>query len=237
MSCPTVTTIQKTECIGNSLVTINSNFDTLKQAVCDNFDLIQSLLPSFAGMIAYFPSITAPLGWLELNGSLISRAAYSNLWTFASNSGNITTTDANWFSLSALGQFSPGDGSTTFRLPNLRGTFLRGSGTLNPSVSSGTFGRFQTDAFRSHNHGGITGNDSPDHTHAQNSGNPYRIGFGDGSSQFYYTPRFFGDSGSGSSAGIISTGGASTRHQHTISPQGDTETRPHNVALLPCIKY
>lgn len=35
MPCPDITTINKTECIGNSLVTINANFNALKEAVCD----------------------------------------------------------------------------------------------------------------------------------------------------------------------------------------------------------
>lgn len=34
MACPTITTIPKTECIGNSLVTINSNFSILRDAIC-----------------------------------------------------------------------------------------------------------------------------------------------------------------------------------------------------------
>jgi hypothetical protein len=37
MGCPTdIITIQKTECIGNSLNTINGNFNSLKTEVCDN---------------------------------------------------------------------------------------------------------------------------------------------------------------------------------------------------------
>jgi len=35
MACPEITTIPSSECIGNSLITINSNFDTLKNAICD----------------------------------------------------------------------------------------------------------------------------------------------------------------------------------------------------------
>jgi len=35
MPCPTITTIQKTECIGNSLPTINNNFQTLRDAICE----------------------------------------------------------------------------------------------------------------------------------------------------------------------------------------------------------
>jgi len=35
MSCSSITTIQPTECIGNSLVTINNNFNILSNDVCD----------------------------------------------------------------------------------------------------------------------------------------------------------------------------------------------------------
>jgi alpha-tubulin suppressor-like RCC1 family protein len=34
MACPDITVIDKTECIGNSLVTINSNFQTLRDSIC-----------------------------------------------------------------------------------------------------------------------------------------------------------------------------------------------------------
>lgn len=225
MSCPTVTTIQKTECIGNSLVTINSNFATLKDAACDNFQQIQTLLNSFVGVVSYFPATTAPAGWLELNGSAVSRTTYSNLWTFANSSGNITATDASWFSLSAIGRFSPGDGSTTFRLPNLRGTFVRGSGTLNPSVASGGLGLYQVDAFKGHRHsyafaqgssGGI-GNNYGGSGISDRSGNLGNL-----------TELEQGGSPDGQRLAGFTANTGST---------GSTETRPHNVALLPCIKY
>lgn len=35
MPCPEITPIQSSECIGNSLVTINGNFESLKTAICD----------------------------------------------------------------------------------------------------------------------------------------------------------------------------------------------------------
>ena len=35
MACPEITTIPSSECIGNSLITINSNFETLKDAICE----------------------------------------------------------------------------------------------------------------------------------------------------------------------------------------------------------
>lgn len=44
MSCPTVIEIPRTECIGNSLQTINSNNSALAEAVCDNYNLILAIL-------------------------------------------------------------------------------------------------------------------------------------------------------------------------------------------------
>jgi len=43
MSCPTVTTINRSEYIGNSLITINDNFSNLKEGICDNDVNISSL--------------------------------------------------------------------------------------------------------------------------------------------------------------------------------------------------
>lgn len=43
MSCPSVVTIQPTECIGNSLNTINNNYQSLRTGVCDNQDQINAL--------------------------------------------------------------------------------------------------------------------------------------------------------------------------------------------------
>jgi hypothetical protein len=40
MSCPTVSVIQSNECIGNSLASINENFASLSDGICDNIDRI-----------------------------------------------------------------------------------------------------------------------------------------------------------------------------------------------------
>ena len=62
-----------------------------------------------AGQIAYCAAGVIPSGWLECNGAAISRATYGTL--FASIGTN----------------YGPGDGATTFNLPDLRGEFLRGA--------------------------------------------------------------------------------------------------------------
>ena len=62
----------------------------------------------FPGMIASFAMNSPPTGWLECDGSAVSRTTYADLF------GAIGTT------------YGVGDGSTTFTLPDLRGEFLRG---------------------------------------------------------------------------------------------------------------
>ena len=166
-----------------------------------------TLVPT--GAIMPFAMNTAPSGWLAANGSAVSRTAYAAL--FAA----IGTT------------YGAGDGNSTFTLPDLRGYFVRGSGTNSDGVAAGTFGAKQADGVISHTHSGTTGNDSPDHTHP--------ISAVTGGNQFY------NQGGQYTGTYTSSTGGASTRHQHAFttssqSPAGDTETRPRNIAMLYCIK-
>jgi microcystin-dependent protein len=92
----------------------------------------QALLP--AGAVQAFAMNSSPSGWLEANGSNVSRTTYAALF-------------------SAIGTtYGTGDGSTTFTLPDLRGYFVRGAGTNSDGVAAGTFGDKQTDDFKSHTH-------------------------------------------------------------------------------------
>ena len=87
-----------------------------------------------AGSMSLFAASSPPTGYLECNGSLISRTTYSVLFSV------IGTT------------FGAGDGSTTFGIPDMRGYFARGwdhSAGVDPSR---TFGSTQADAFASHTH-------------------------------------------------------------------------------------
>ena len=61
-----------------------------------------------AGTISPYGSATVPPGWLQCDGSAVSRVTYSTLYTAIGDS------------------WGEGDGSTTFNLPDLRGTSLRG---------------------------------------------------------------------------------------------------------------
>lgn len=112
----------------------------------------QSLVP--AGAVMPFAMNSAPAGWLAADGTAVSRSTYAAL--FAA----ISTTHGS------------GDGSTTFNLPDLRGIFVRGSGsqTISGTTYSGTFAGKQQDSLKSHTHGytdagvsqkGLTGGPTP----------------------------------------------------------------------------
>ena len=67
------------------------------------------------GMVFPVAGTTASAGSVALQGQLLSRTGYADLWEYAQTSGNMAVDDASWTPL----QFSPGDGSTTFRIPDL----------------------------------------------------------------------------------------------------------------------
>lgn len=77
------------------------------------------------GMIFPVPATGAPANTEPLWGQLINRGTWPELWDFANASGNIID-DATWLGDPLnVGKFSSGDLANTFRLPNLRGYFLR----------------------------------------------------------------------------------------------------------------
>ena len=62
-------------------------------------------------------------GWMKPSGTVLNRTDYPWLWDLAGVSGNLDT-EANW-AASEWGGFSTGDLSTTFRILELRGEFIR----------------------------------------------------------------------------------------------------------------
>lgn len=87
----------------------------------------------------------APTGTLLLHGSLVSRTTYAGLWAHAQAIGAVVS-DATW-TAGEKGVFSSGDGSTTFRLPDLRDEFIR------VKSAARTLGSLQDDELKSHTHG------------------------------------------------------------------------------------
>jgi microcystin-dependent protein len=87
-----------------------------------------------AGAIMPFAMNSVPTGWLAADGTAVSRSTYATL--FAA----IATT------------YGVGNGSTTFNVPDLRGYFVRGTGTNSDGTVSGTFAAKQADELKSHTH-------------------------------------------------------------------------------------
>lgn len=99
-------------------------------------DIIQNAIPDAvpSGAVSAFAMETAPSGWLSADGTAVSRATYSNLF-------------------SAIGTtYGAGDGTTTFNLPDLRGEFIRGFDDGRGVDSGRTFGSAQADELKSHSH-------------------------------------------------------------------------------------
>lgn len=125
------------------------------------------------GTVVQMPTLNAPLGYLKLNGQVVTRAGYPALWAFAQSSGCIAP-EAVWYSGLWWGQFSTGDGSTNFRLPDLRGLFPRGLDEASGIDAGRPIGQFQEMTVLTHSHG-VTdaghshGVNDPGHTHGANT--------------------------------------------------------------------
>ena len=161
----------------------------------DHYAIPVGLAAPFFGIEADVPS-----GWLPCDGRAVSRTTYANLFTvFGTKHG-------------------PGDGSTTFNLPDTRGLFLRGvdltsqgqagvdpdhASRTRPAGASGTVeiaGSTQTDKVGPHQH------EIP--TNAGGSGNSIQ------------------KSGDSDGHGGIS-----------VYSNGTNETRPKNISALYIVKY
>ena len=114
---------------------------------------VQALIDgSRVGDIVMLPAGVLPSGRriLKLNGAAVSRTTYAALWTYAQASGNLAASQG----AKALGQFGPGDGSTTFTLPDMRGQFMRAWDDGKGTDASRAIGSSQLSANLSHSHGG-----------------------------------------------------------------------------------
>lgn len=126
------------------LGTINTN--GLADSAVTLAKLASGVIP--VGSILTTALSTPPAGWLECDGSAISRTTYATLFAAISD------------------DYGAGDGSTTFNLPDYRGQFLRGwahGQTTDPDRASRTnrgdgttgdhVGTKQADELKSHLHG------------------------------------------------------------------------------------
>lgn len=102
------------------------------------------------GMIADFPYAAAPAGWLAADGSIQLRSSFPTLWAFVVATGS-TVSEVDW-NAGRQGMFSVGDGVTTFRLPDFRGTQRRGLDGGRGLDAGRVLGAFQDSRTGNHNH-------------------------------------------------------------------------------------
>lgn len=184
-----------------------------------------------SGLIKAWPTNTAPNGYLECDGSAVSRTTYADLFSvIASKYGN-------------------GDGSTTFNLPDFRGYFLRGYDNTagnDPDAASRTdrgdgttgdnVGTKQAEAFKQHNHGGNTGSNNASQdvkSHENDRHIATGVANGSGNSSDVIDITTANDEHTGNGNRMYTSGG---NHTHTISNAGGNETRPINVSVMWVIK-
>jgi len=115
-----------------------------------------------------------------------------------------------------------GDGVNSFMLPDLLGKFIRGWSNGRQADYGRAFGTYQEDSFKSHTHTD-SGHGHPNSTTTATLRTSQKQVTGGGHNYFAASE----DDGTVS----IATGYAN------LNSTGDIETRPKNVALLPCIKY
>ena len=168
------------------------------------------------GTILAHAANTPPTGFLECNGSNISRSTYATLFSA------ISTT------------FGVGDGSSTFALPDLRGQFIRGLANTGSTDASRVFGSTQTDQNKNHTH-------TTDSTSLTGGIRKISEGFGaGGSATGVFTKTADGNNTITGSSSTSPVGGVDFdgTHTHTISSSGGgTEARPTNLALMYIIKF
>ncbi len=182
--------------------------------------------PLKAGIIAPYAGATAPTGWLSCDGSTLSQADYPDLYAALGSTWDTCRNQSTGSNYSA-----PSAG--TFRLPDLRGSFVRGAGTSS-GYGTTTLAAFQDDATAKNGLAASTASDGG-HNHKLDigtgafAGNQYRI-----NSTAVSSPS--SSSTSYPSSGDNPTTAADGQHNHTITVTGDSETRPANVGVNYIIK-
>lgn len=160
-----------------------------------------------AGQVVFIAGNAIPSGYLECNGATVSRTTYATLF-------------------SAIGSiYGPGDGATTFHLPDLRGEFIRGADKGRGVDSARAVGSPQGDTIRN-----ITGT--------------LGVATYQGGASTIYEP-----------SGAISVNGRVVSTTSVLLSQSEywsgskldfsaaavvptaNENRPRNIAMVACIKY
>ena len=167
------------------------------------------LASASAGLIMPFANTSAPTGFLACDGAAVSRTTYATLFAAVAT------------------VWGTGDGSSTFHLPDFRGTFLRGTG------SQGTYNMAKGTDFAGAAVGAFENDQSQDHNHFVTTGAGIGMGVNNAGANASY--RQINPASNDFSEWLIVDGLRVLNGQGT--PRVGDETRPFNASILYCIKY
>ena len=200
--------------IGDGTITLNQNGAqvgtfTVNQTGNTTIDLTDAAGAAVpVGAIIAFAANSVPTGFVKCNGALLNKTTYADLFN-------------------VLGTTYGGDGTTTFAVPDLRASFIRGHDDGRSVDDGRVFGSEQAAELGPHSHvfediGGTV-------AHFQNKGRRLSMDIGTGQDDF----------------GQYSMGPGNRGQKHAglgqLAATGGTgigeDNHPLNIALLYCIKY
>lgn len=214
--------------VGIGTATPTAELEVNGEIKAQKLTLQEPIVSIEAGSVIGWFTTTPPDGYLECDGSTVSRATYNKLFSVIGTS------------------FGPGDGSTTFNLPDLRGRFLRGwdhGAGSDPNAATRTnrgdgttgdaVGTIQDDQVQSHSH-----SVNPPNTSTSSAGNHKHP------SAAAASGISAGGGGSSAHAQEGSGTGYAGNHSHSVNipafnsaAAGGSETRPKNISVMWIIKY
>jgi len=186
ITCDLVQIIDRNECIGNSLPTLNTNFVEINNGLCEltNYaEYLTSLVDTVSarlaltvkqlvpvGSIQTFSYQNAnpdnlnsvlPFGWYPCEGQIVPISTHLDLAKvlYIGNSNNSNLDFDFGYKCTATGVRNIQ--GMYIKLPDLRGYFVRGHGTNSDGIKSHAFGKKIADTFQGHHHD----IDDPKHAH------------------------------------------------------------------------
>ena len=163
-----------------------------------------------SGAVFCIAVASVPSGYLECNGQSVSRTTFAALFAVIGT------------------QYGSSSGST-FKVPDLRGEFIRGFDNGRGVDSGRSVASSQSDQNKQHNHSASSSSSvsDPGHTHTANYGQGNLVSSGGA----------FGLRDSGTANRINSNNtGISVSTSTSIGNDGGNETRPRNIAMMYVIK-
>ena len=167
------------------------------------------LASASAGLIMPFANTSAPTGFLACDGAAVSRTTYATLFAAVATVWGV------------------GDGSSTFNVPDLRGSFVRGTG------SHGTSNMAKGTDFAGAAVGAFENDQTQDHRHQIQTDGGIGIGTNNIGANSSYRQASLANNDF--SEWVVASNPAVNNSQGT--PRVGDETRPFNASILYCIKY